>query len=716
MIHRPSPPPSATRAARRVPPVLRALPSLAAAGAAGLLAACASGGGSGGSGMAVTAPAVVVGSTPPSSGLSGLDTLTQPFEITSQVTPQGRVLNATLRAAFDTLVVPQAYNGGTLVTDTMVLRTWQVINANGGVDYQGFPGPTLRAFPGDSIHIVLQNRLFPLDSDSTCMNYPADSTGTDTFQDCFHGANWTNIHYHGMHVTPDSVGDDVLLLIPPGEDYTYGFRIPYNQSPGTHWYHPHKHGSVAIQVQNGMSGAIIVDGGPLDRLADSLGIAERVISMQQIDSLPNLMDAPVGTFPNAPLTLVNGKLTPVVVMAPGEVQRWRIVDENVTKTAAFRVAFEDLPGEEPAMYDVARDGVTYADTNYAPNGVLTRDTAVIVAPGNRLDLFVKAPGGAGLYRVRATSIAHDRRGDNTRKEDLSDDQNPATPNPRLLANAAATTASPPAALFYVYVDSTRAPVNTQVPTSLPAPLPFLDNLPGTLDPNAILADSANLAVVIFNSTGSQSVATPPKFYLGTVANPLMQFNSDSVYVPRNAFNDSLPMVLDSVQAWKVVNTTAVNHPFHIHINPFQVIDVYYPNPADPNAALYAQLDSAAQQRGTPIWLDVIPLPQVSASGDTAGYVLIRQGYEPFTNADGSICTNCGPPYGQFVMHCHILGHEERGMMQVIEIVPEAGQQPGPVRSGGRHGFHPATGSGSGPGTGGGGGRGGGNGSGHDHRH
>jgi FtsP/CotA-like multicopper oxidase with cupredoxin domain len=594
------------------------------------------------------------------------DTLTQPMEITSR----GGVLDLTLAAVWQNLPVPDTNNA-----PTMRLRTYQVLRAN-GVDYSdsaayGYPGPTLRAYRGDSIHIVLQNQLYPLDSNTECIDYPASADSIDSFEDCFHGANWTNIHYHGMHVTPDSVGDDVLLLIPPGDSHEYGFRIPFNQSPGTHWYHPHKHGSVAIQVMNGMTGALIVDGGGLDSLADAHGMVEKVIAMQQIDSLPNLIDAPAN--PATPQTLVNGRVTPVVVMRPGEVQRWRLVDENVTKTAAFSVAFYDTVGEEPAMYDVARDGVTYADTNYAPGGVMTPDTAVLVAPGNRLDVFVQAPSTGGLFQLRGTPVFHDRPGDNTRKEGLRDDQNPATVRGRQVSATTVATGATP--LFYVYVDSTLAPNGSSLPTSLPALPSFLQNLPGTLDPTAILADSANLAVVVFSqqATGSgNTVSTPPRFFLGTQQSPNMQFHSDSVYVPRNASNDSLPMVLDSVQTWKVVNTSTVNHPFHIHINPFQVIDVYYPNSGDPNATLYAQLDSAAQVRGSPIWLDVIPLPK--ASGSTPGYVLIRQGYEPFLNADGSTCTSCGPAYGEFVMHCHILGHEERGMMQVIEIIPSASMQ------------------------------------------
>jgi len=697
-------PPARDRADRRIPRILLALPSLAAAlGAAGLLAACASGDSDGTRAVVLTPSGVPA------------DTLVQPFEITSQ----NGVLSATVAAVFKTLEVPGK--------GPMTLRTYQVLNVN-GVDYTdsakfGFPGPTFRAYPGDSIHIVLQNQMWDSTaaggnpsadtSNTECASYPASGT-VDHFEDCFHGSNWTNIHYHGMHVTPASNGDDVLLLIPPDSTYVYGFRIPGNQSAGTHWYHPHKHGSVAIQVLNGMSGALVVDGGPLDSLSDQHRIVDKVIALQQIDTLPNLMTTDVfgQDF------VVNGQETPVIVMRPGEVQRWRIVNENVTKTNNFEISFADSAGDEPKVYEIARDGVAYADTNYSPGGAPVPDNTVLMAPGNRLDVYVQAPRRGGLFSIHAQPVAHETPQDRSRKRAQRQDAPGLT--------LAATAETP---LFYVQVDESLEPNGSTLPDSLPPLPPFLANLPGSMNPEQILADSSNLAVIVFADSGfgSQSHTNPPQFFLGTYQDPKMQFNSERTYIPLTQSGDSLPMLLDSVQTWKVLNySPATNHPFHIHINPFQVVDVFYPTGAsDPNAPLYAMLDSAAQGRNAPIWMDVVPLPiplldTLSTSplqvDTTPGYVLIRQAYQPFLNLDGTPCADCGPAYGSFVMHCHILGHEERGMMQVIAIYQNSGDVAA-ARAGSashatmhaRPASRPLAGSGGGPGGGEGGGGGGGGG-------
>jgi FtsP/CotA-like multicopper oxidase with cupredoxin domain len=202
--------------------------------------------------------------------------------------------------------------------------------------------------------------------------------------------------------------------------------------------------------------------------------------------------------------------------------------------------------------------------------------------------------------------------------------------------------------------------DTTLPPTLPALPSFLQNIGATRD----------TAVVVFNDTNFVTrtpPGTPTDFYLGTARNHYMRFNDTVVYVPLSTRNVPVPMVLGDSQTWRVQNYgVSKNHPFHIHINPFQILHVSY-GPNDKFRDYYAFLNAAAA-RGAPVWSDVVPLPVLwtdTVNGTPTshpGEVMIAQRYDPFTG-----CPNCGPAYGQFVMHCHILGHEERGMMQLLQI-------------------------------------------------
>lgn len=552
----------------------------------------------------------------PLAALAGETLLREPFEVRSLPVVVGGdtvgLLDAEMEVVLDSFAVPGA--------GTMQLRAYRLTEAN-GVSYRdtvisGFPGPTFRIQPGDSVRIRLVNRLPDAGSNTRCVSYAAADTTPprDTVPNCFHGSNWTNIHYHGFHVTPRGTGDNVLLQIQPGDTFQYAFRVPLNQSPGTHWYHPHKHGAVAIQVTNGMSGAFIVEGGGLDSLTRDLDMTEHLVAVQQVDSQLNLVGAG-----GSGTKLVNGQATPTVVMRPREVQRWRIVNENVSKVASYSILFADQPGmDEPRLFDVARDGVQFAPANYDPDSA---DVSLFMAPGNRLDVFVQAPD-SGVHELTAPLVGELRA---------------LNELPRAAVDRARAANQP---LLRVVVVDDGAPVNTTLPAALPPLPPFLANLPATADTAAFL---------VFTEEGSPGGGgNPPSVYLGTLEDPYQKFDPDSVF---------LSMALDSVQTWKVLNQSVnqTHHPFHIHVNPFQILHVEYPA-TDPNAALYAQLNAAAN-RGAPIWMDTFALPLPDSAGNP-GYAVIRQQYLDFT--------------GQYVMHCHILGHEERGMMQLLEVVDPYG--------------------------------------------
>jgi len=653
------------------------------------------------------------------------------------IRPLNGVLNATVTVEMASLPVPR----GRDLAVNMDLRAYRLTSTTDTAYKLNdprfaplFPGPTYRVRRGDLVQIELINALpqgGPGDTNEVCKQATVTTNRTpipDVYEACFHGLNYTNIHYHGMHVTPDStstmVGDDVLLTIAPGGTLQYSFRIPRNQSPGTHWYHPHKHGSVAMQVANGMAGAFIVEdpGSGLDSIVRVLGMREHLIAIQQVAESMGLLGSQ-GELDRSPV-LVNGQFQPTIYMAPGEVQRLRIVNENTTRTTkTFEVGFVDVPGQgEPNMYDIARDGVQFAPQNYDP---AKPDDFLAMAPGQRLDVFIQAPTTPGTHYIQAVHNGGASRAT----------QDPLNPRLEMVPDSVVQDQKPPPGivLFKVVVDPRlpdRRRRNTTLPSSLPLQPDFLQpELPGARD----------TALIVFTDSLNQQ---PSQFYLGSRLNPFQRYDDARVFVPSDTNGVAMPMVLDSTQTWKIINNSQqqINHPFHIHINPFQVNRVVYPlGRADPFHELYEQLNAAAD-RGHPIWLDVLPLPlpattittfpfdtlrvdsviaitggEVTVFPDTTtdsiavalhptpngtpntAYVIITQKYDDF---EGCANGSCGPPEGYFVMHCHILGHEERGMMQVLQVVRE-GQPVTPPQGGGHGAHHPGAGQGGGRGTGGG---------------
>lgn len=118
--------------------------------------------------------------------------------------------------------------------------------------YNGtFPGPTLVADPGDRIKVRLVNRV----------------------------SGPTNLHTHGLHVSPEGNADNVLIHVEPGETFDFQFDIPRNHAPGLNWYHPHPHGHGTQQMFGGMAGAVIFRSRP-ERSGRLPPVRDRVLVLQ----------------------------------------------------------------------------------------------------------------------------------------------------------------------------------------------------------------------------------------------------------------------------------------------------------------------------------------------------------------------------------------------------------------------------------------------------
>ena len=385
--------------------------------------------------------------------------------------------------------------------------------------------PTLRVRRGDVIRVRLVNRL----------DEP------------------TNLHTHGLHVSPGGNADNVFLTVAPGQTQDFEIRIPANHPPGLFWYHPHAHHFSNEQVRNGMSGALIVEG-LLDSFPALRGIKERVLLLKdiQLDS-GHVANRSIGV---GTIRTVNGLVDPTLVLRPGETELWRI--GNVGANLYYRLR---LDGHR--FYQVARDGNRFA--HIVPTDEL------FIPPGGRIEVLVQG-GERGMHALRTLAMNTGPAGN----------QYPAT------------------VLAAVRVEG--APVTHRT-------------LPATLLPVQDLRRRVSGQRTVVFSEGE----TPD--------------GGDVFYIDGKTFDPNRTdtrVRLGAIEEWTIRNDSDELHDFHIHQTGFQLVEVNgMPQPLDG-------------------YYDTVNVP-------VRGEIKI---IIPFTDP---------VMVGKFVYHCHLLSHEDKGMMATIEV-------------------------------------------------
>ena len=466
-----------------------------------------------------------------------------------------------LRAGGDLPDAPtvRGRDGLTAVT----LRAITDENGHGALLFDGDTRPpVIHVSPGGTLRVRYENHLSPVSHES-CATHPCQ--------------NMTNLHFHGLHVSPVAPQDDVLgMMAMPGQTLEYAVSVPRDHPPGLYWYHTHPHGESHRQALDGMSGAIVIDG--IERyVPEVMNVRERVLVLRGRDlehdpqaaalkrrvAIPKRPCGAGGEAPERVFT-VNGVVRPTLVMAPGERQFWRIVN-----AAADRYADLQIDGRQWEI--VALDGMplAYHDPGRQPMSM----DHVLLPPGGRLEAIVTASttGAPTVLRTRCVDTGPD--GDSNPEMVVAD----IVPAKQATSAASSVTvAAPP-------------PVHRQ---------PSIDGLE----------------------------TSPPQF--------VVTFTEDAkgFYINDRAFSPTAePLVrvaVGSYQHWRVLNRTREVHPFHIH-----------------QAHFLAYAEDGVR-RSSPVWLDTVNVP---AGGSVD---LIMDFTDPGIR-------------GMSVFHCHLLNHEDKGMMAKI---------------------------------------------------
>lgn len=405
------------------------------------------------------------------------------------------------------------------------------------------PGPTLRVRPGDTLNVRLANRL----------------------------DHATNLHTHGLHVSPEGKSDNAFRVVEPGETADYEFHIRPDHPAGTFWYHPHHHGMVADQLFGGLFGAIVVAG---ERDPD---VTERVLVISDISldtsgapAAPGMSAMMMGR--EGDLVLVNGQHQPRIEVQPGAVERWRVVNACVSRFLRLQ-----LDGHQLGLMGFDGQGLS------APEQVDTVD----VGPGSRADLVVTAPqkGGATLRTLAVDRGGMGMMGMMGGASDVSGETVLAEVRVTGMAASAASGAAAPA-----------------------WPTPDLPDLRGrAVDRTRRIAFTMGMGGGMGGMGGGMSFGFDGR-----------EFDANRV--------DQDPR-LGTLEEWTITNPTPMDHPFHLHVWPMQVISA-----------------PGLRRADRPDWRDVVVVP---ANGE----VRVRIAFADFG--------------GRTVYHCHILDHEDRGMMAVV---------------------------------------------------
>jgi FtsP/CotA-like multicopper oxidase with cupredoxin domain len=494
----------------------------------------------------------------------------------------------------------------------------------------GSQSPTLRVSPGDLLVLRLKNALTEFDSDTARPTHNHSHANTTKPPDpCTSGymsLTAANLHFHGMTMPPICHQDEVLKTsIQPGDPpFEYRFRVPANEPPGLYWYHPHIHGFSNAQVLGGASGALIVEG--IERANPQVaGLAERVLIIRDQDLL-NPDAPPSKSEPVVPKTLIDRD------------------GDSANNGTGFGKPAKDL--------SVNFVPVPYPD--YPPASLSMKPgecqlwrvlNASAITYLNLAVLFNRAPQLLGIVAIDGVPL--NQNGNPANAIEWRDHIG-VPPGARVEFIVTGPPAGIPALFVTRTVDTgqggendpNRALVSVSADIDAPEPHSRLSSSPEPLPPSALPWVGNVAPVRVRKLYFSEKLSDPSNPNSATDFYITVDGQTPAAFDPASDVANIVVKQGD-VEDWIIENRSTELHAFHIHQIHFLLLD-WSGTPVD-----------------EPFLRDTVNVPYFNGRMLQYPSVRLRMDFR-----DPNIV-------GTFVYHCHLLEHEDGGMMGLLRVEPAA---------------------------------------------
>jgi FtsP/CotA-like multicopper oxidase with cupredoxin domain len=487
----------------------------------------------------------------------------------------------------------------------------------------GLEDPTLHLKPGDHLILTITNNApNPVVPPPGMMFMPMSTLNPPNCGDAQPTTSSINIHYHGTNVSPVCHQDNVLrTVVNPGQTFQYDVAFPSNEPSGLYWYHPHIHMLATQETQGGATGAIVIEGVENQQPAVS-GLRQRILILR--DQPPGNFTTAIGNVPNFDLSLnfilissptdpdANNFVPALLNMRSGEKEFWRVVNSSADGVLDLQYVFDGVP---QTLQLVSVDGVPLNSQDGAGLGKLIPVTHFVLSPASRVEFIVSPPSP----QVRLAQLI------------------------TLRVNGGP----------YFFNLPQRPLATVQLPGGSGEDKGEDKGEDRGKSRDERIGEFTAKSTTQQRFAGLQTapVAMTRALYFDEV--PLKEYYMVVEGQPESLFDPNAPPAIvatqGTVEEWTVENRTPENHAFHIHQIHFLVEsqDNFEVNGSPQAPVTTGQYLDTVQ---VPFWDQNPNHPYPS--------VKLRLDFR-------------GPDIGDFVFHCHILSHEDLGMMAIVRVQPSS---------------------------------------------